>query len=68
MLFILGKFLIGLYLGYAAIGSAYGAAGSLIVLLVWIYYSTQVFFLGAEFTQVLARRRGPRSAWSLRGL
>jgi membrane protein len=64
-LFIVGKFLIGLYLGYAAIGSAYGAASSLIVLLVWIYYSAQVFFLGAEFTQVWARRRprlDPRGA------
>lgn len=57
-LFETGKFLIGLYLGRSAFGSAYGAAGSLIVLLVWIYYSTQIFFLGAEFTQVYARYMG----------
>lgn len=58
LLFEIGKFLIGLYLGHSAFGSAYGAAGSVIVLLVWIYYSTQVFFLGAEFTQVYARYMG----------
>ncbi len=57
-LFELGKSLIGLYLGRSAFGSAYGAAGSLIVLLVWIYYSTQIFFLGAEFTQVYTRYMG----------
>ncbi len=53
-LFSLGKLLIGLYLGNAALGSSYGAAGSLAILLVWIYYSAQVFFLGAEFTKVFA--------------
>lgn len=58
VLFEIGKGLIGLYLGHSAFGSAYGAAGSLIVLLVWIYYSTQIFFLGAEFTQVYARYMG----------
>lgn len=57
-LFTLGKFLIGLYLGQAAPGSAFGAAGSLVVLLVWVYYSTQLLLLGAEFTQVYARRFG----------
>lgn len=61
VLFIIGKSLIGWYLGYAAIGSAYGAASSLIALLVWIYYSTQVFFLGAEFTKALVRRRNTQS-------
>ena len=54
LLFTLGNELIGLYLGKAGIGSAYGAAGSLIVIIVWVYYSAQVFFLGAEFTHVLA--------------
>jgi membrane protein len=54
LLFTLGNELIGLYLGKAGIGSAYGAAGSLIVIIVWVYYSAQVFFLGAEFTHALA--------------
>lgn len=58
VLFTLGKYLIGLYLGNSSVGSAYGAAGSLVVLLVWIYYSALIFFLGAEFTQVYARHRG----------
>jgi len=57
-LFTLGKFLIGLYLGTSSVGSPYGAAGSLAVLLVWIYYSAQVIFLGAEFTQAYACRYG----------
>ncbi|BEV12257.1 YihY/virulence factor BrkB family protein [Asticcacaulis sp. DW145] len=58
ILFSFGKQLIGLYLGQSAMSSAYGAAGSLIVLLVWIYYSTQIFFFGAEFTQVYSRHLG----------
>jgi membrane protein len=58
LLFALGKYLIGLYLGQAAVGSAYGAAGSFVVLLVWIYYSTQILLFGAEFTQVYAARLG----------
>ncbi|MEP0547541.1 MAG: YihY/virulence factor BrkB family protein [Rhodothermales bacterium] len=58
VLFTLGKYLIGLYLGRSSVGSAYGAAGALVVLLVWIYYSALIFFLGAEFTQVYARHRG----------
>jgi membrane protein len=57
-LFGIGKFLIGLYLAHASIASSYGAAGSLVVFLVWIYYSSLIVFLGAEFTQVRARRRG----------
>jgi membrane protein len=57
-LFTLGKFLLGLYLGRGAVSSAYGAAGSLVVLLVWIYYSAQILFFGAEFTQVYAKRYG----------
>lgn len=51
LLFSLGKTLLGLYLGKSTIGSAYGAAGSFVVLLVWVYYSAQIFFLGAEFTR-----------------
>ncbi len=57
-LFAVGKFLIGLYLGRASVGSAYGAAGSLIVIIVWVYYSAQIFFFGAEFTHVFADREG----------
>ncbi|MBF0105546.1 MAG: YihY/virulence factor BrkB family protein [Deltaproteobacteria bacterium] len=55
-LFTVGKFLIGLYLGKESIGSSYGAAGSFIVFLLWVYYSAQIFYLGAEFTKVLADR------------
>jgi membrane protein len=63
LLFVIGKFLLGLYLGRSAIGSSYGAAGSLVVLLVWIYWSANILFFGAEFTQVYAReRRGGRQA------
>ena len=50
-LFMLGKFFIGLYLGNSAVASSFGAAGSLIALLLWVYYSAQIFFLGAEFTR-----------------
>jgi membrane protein len=58
-LFVLGgSFLIGIYLGYASPASIYGAAGSLIVLLLWIYYTTQIFLMGAVFTRAWARRRG----------
>ena len=58
LLFSLGKLVIGLYLGKTSLGSTFGAAGSLVVLLVWVYYSAQVFLLGAEFTHVFARRYG----------
>ncbi len=58
ILFNGGKYLISIYLGHAAIGSAFGAAGSFAVLLVWIYYSALICFFGAEFTQVYARRQG----------
>ncbi len=54
--FDIGKFLIGLYLGKAAVGSTYGAAGSVIVIIIWVYYSSQIFFFGAEFTHVRAKR------------
>ncbi|MEZ5701573.1 MAG: YihY/virulence factor BrkB family protein [Burkholderiaceae bacterium] len=60
-LFSVGKFLIGLYLGASGVASAYGAAGSLAVVLIWVYYSAQVFLMGAEFTWVYARARGSRS-------
>jgi membrane protein len=60
VLFTLGKFGIGLYLGKSSVGSAYGAAGSLVLLLVWVYYSSQILFFGAELTQVYARRHGSR--------
>jgi membrane protein len=56
VLFTLGKTLIGLYLGRSTVGSVYGAAGSLIVILLWIYYSAQIVFFGAEFTKVYSRR------------
>jgi membrane protein len=59
-LFLVGKALIGAYLGRSSYGSAYGAAGSLVVLLVWIYYTSQILFFGAEFTQVYANRYGSR--------
>jgi membrane protein len=59
-LFTLGKFGIGLYLGRSSVASAYGAAGSLVLLLVWVYYSAQILFFGAELTQVYARRHGSR--------
>jgi membrane protein len=58
LLFTIGKWLLGLYLGNQTMTSAYGAAGSLVVLLIWIFYSAQIFFVGAEFTQVYARRAG----------
>jgi membrane protein len=54
LLFSIGKFLIGLYLGNSSIGSAYGAAGSLVVVLVWVYYSAQILFFGAEYSRVCA--------------
>lgn len=58
LLFVLGKFGLGIYLGKAAPGSAYGAAGSLVILLIWVYWSSQIMLLGAEFTQVYAREHG----------
>lgn len=58
ILFVIGKFLIGLYLGSNTLGSTYGAAGSLVVLLLWVYYSAQILFLGAEFTHIYTRDHG----------
>jgi len=58
LLFTVGKILIGLYLGTSGVTSTYGAAGSLITVLLWVYYSSLIFFLGAEFTQVFASEYG----------
>jgi len=58
LFFTVGKFLIGLYLGKSAVASAYGAAGSLVIIVVWVYYSAQILLLGAEFTKVWTKRRG----------
>jgi membrane protein len=60
ILFNVGKFLIGYYLGRSSMVSIYGAAGSFIVLLMWIYYSSQIFFFGAEFTRVYAETTGSK--------
>lgn len=60
LLFTIGKYLIGLYLGHSSVASVYGAAGSLVVVLLWVYYSSQILFFGAEFTQVYARAYGSR--------
>jgi membrane protein len=57
-LFTVGKLLIGLYLGHASVGSAYGAAGSLVVFVVWVYYSAQILYFGAEFTKAYANHFG----------
>lgn len=59
-LFTVGKFGLGMYLGRSSVSSAYGAAGSLVILLLWIYYSAQILFFGAEFTQVYANRFGKK--------
>ncbi len=61
LLFSIGRLLIGFYLGFSSAGSAFGAAGSLVVVLLWVFYSAQIFFFGAEFTQVFARSRGSRA-------
>ena len=61
LLFTIGKSLIGIYLGRAGVTSVYGAAGSLVLVLLWVYYSAQLLFLGAEFTEVYSRRYGSRS-------
>jgi membrane protein len=58
LMFVVGKQLLGIYLGKASVGSSYGAAGSIVALVVWVYYAAQILFVGAEFTQVHARHRG----------
>jgi membrane protein len=60
LLFTAGKYLIGLYLGRAGVSSGFGAAGSLVIILAWVYYSAQIFLLGAEFTWVFAHTYGSR--------
>jgi membrane protein len=62
LLFAIGKFLIGLYIGKSSIASSYGAAGALVVLLVWVYFSAQIFLLGAEFTRAYASARSSGKA------
>jgi len=59
-LFAIGKFAIGLYIGKSALSSSYGAAGAFVVLIVWVYYSAQIFFMGTEFTHLYATRYGSR--------
>jgi len=54
--FTIGKFLIGMYIGKGSVGSGYGAAGSIVILITWVYYSAQILYFGAEFTQVWATR------------
>ena len=63
-LFELGKLLIGVYLGTTSVASGFGAAGSLVVLLVWVYFSAQAFLLGAEFTWVYSHEYGSKAAQS----
>jgi membrane protein len=58
LLFTLGRFLLGLYMARSTVSSAYGAAGSLVVILLWVYYCAQIIFLGVEFTRVWAKRYG----------
>jgi membrane protein len=63
-LFAVGKWLIGLYIGRSSVSSAFGAAGSLVVLMLWVYYSAQIFLLGAEFTRFYAEEHGSRAPLS----
>jgi membrane protein len=60
LLFTIGKYLIGLYLARSSVSSTFGAAASIVILMIWIYYAGQIFFFGAELTQAHARRRGAR--------
>ena len=64
VLFSIGKYLIGIYLDFSTVGSVYGAAGSILLLLIWIYYTSLIFFFGAEFTQVYANVHGSGIATS----
>ena len=60
LLFAVGKILIGLYLGKSGVTSGFGAAGSLVLVMVWVYYSAQIFLIGAEFTWVYSHEYGSR--------
>lgn len=60
LLFAIGKILIGLYLGKSEVATGFGAAGSLVLFMVWVYYSAQIFLIGAEFTWVYAHEHGSR--------
>lgn len=60
VLFLVGQVALGIYLGSGSVGSSYGTAGSLVIVMVWIYYSAQIFLFGAEFTQVYAKKYGSR--------
>jgi membrane protein len=60
LLFTIGKFLVGLYIGHSRVATGFGAAGSVMIVLVWVYYSAQIFLLGAEFTWVFTHRYGSR--------
>jgi membrane protein len=66
VLFTVGKSLIGWYIGSSAVASSYGAAGALIILLLWVYYSAEIFLLGAEFTKVYANRHGSKQGSPVR--
>lgn len=65
LLFTVGKSLIGVYIGSSKVASTYGAAGALIVILLWIYYSAQIFLLGAEFTKCYAHRHGSKTLYGM---
>jgi membrane protein len=67
ILFVLGKFVIGFYLGRSNIASSYGAAASVITLMLWVYYSAQILLFGAEFTKAYADRKKPHAAGAARG-
>ncbi|HEY5349324.1 MAG TPA: YhjD/YihY/BrkB family envelope integrity protein, partial [Candidatus Lustribacter sp.] len=58
ILFVIGQALIGIYIGKAGVASAYGAAGALLAILVWVYYSASILLLGAEFTKIHAQHSG----------
>jgi membrane protein len=62
LLFVLGKSLIGFYIGNSGVASSYGAAGALLIILLWVYYSAQVFLLGAEFTKAYAAAHGSQAS------
>jgi membrane protein len=65
VLFVAGKFLIGAYIGRSGVSSIFGAAASLVVVLLWVYYSAQIFLYGAEFTWVYSHRHGSRKGQPL---